>query len=229
MERNSRGFGSSQFRVKYRETPLLSGPSGISGYIGTLRKGAVLEVLEDAHPYYFLVRLDNGLEGYVYKGAGELTSGLSLTRLKEQEMTVAPPAIAPGLEISPNGATPDNSTEAVKRPTRLSTVTRTTPPARPVRPASRPRNGASPNGTTGSYGYSASSNGARNNGRMARTVVIITGEIAVFSKPGIVGQQVGKLRRGEQVSVLDQDSFFFQVSLPNGQVGFIPRYAAEPV
>lgn len=228
MER-SRGIGgATQFRIKYKETAIHSEPSAISGYLGTLRKGAVMEIIGDDHPYYYSVRLDNGLEGYVYKDAGEPVGGLNGLRLSIDRPSAAartkstPPmsgdvplvgegngnsSTAPGAgDVAPArnpGTRPSQSRPAY---------------APPVRPA---RNGAS---------YNTASNGtSRQNGtgRAGSAVVITSGEIAVFDQPGIVGRQVGKLRRGEQATIVSKDSFFFQVSLNNGQVGYIPRYAAE--
>lgn len=216
MERNSTSFGISQFRVKYQETALYAGPSGISGYIGTLKKGAVVEVVGDDHPYYYHVKLDNGLEGYLYKAAGELTSGLTPTRLNKVEEAVSQDNnfVAPSL----NGASPEaNGANGSSRLTRVRPASASRPNLRPVT-TSREKTIANSNG-----------NGTRPTSRNGRAVVVTSGEIAVFSKPGIVGQQVGRLKRGEKATVIAQDGFFFQVALNNGQVGYIPRYAAEEV
>lgn len=246
MERNNKGLGVSQFRVKYKETTLQIGPSAISGYLGTLRKGAVMEIIGDDHPYYYRVRLDSGLEGYVYKAAGELTSGLGFgggvtlskvnedisranngtVNLKKDDVPAPlPNNPPPSASASANGVAPAVDVRKAIRPA--------PPAARPARSVASPpttrssNNGRSANGSSASY--SSSSSGARSSGRTSRAVIVTSGEIAVFSKPGIIGQQVGKLKRGEQASLVDQDSFFFQVALPNGEVGFIPRYAAEAI
>ena len=220
MERNFAGLGSAQFRVKYKEAALQSGPSGIAGYLGTLHKGAVVEVLADDHPYYYRVRLDNGLEGYVYKAAGELSSGLSGSLLSRSETpvpSVEAPA-SPSTQVAP--LTPSvngdySAGESVRPAPRIgSSSVRPRMPA--ARSASVPPPARSSNGT--------GSQAARRGGQ---AVVITTSEIAVFDKPGIVGRQVGKLRRGEQVTLVGQDSFFFEVMLTNGLAGFIPRYAGE--
>ncbi len=233
MERSFKGFGSTQFKVKYREIALQSGPSAISGYLGTLHKGAVMDVVGDDHPYYYLVRLDNGLEGYVYKAAGELTTGAQVTRstpiekatpevtasaTKTDKTTIPAPEPTGNARSAP--VLPDMTMDAMRRPstTRQAPAAPRTPP---IRPAGR--------SSSSSNGYSSSSSGSRPLSRGGNTVVITTGEIAVFDKPGIVGRQVGRLKRGEQVTLVGNDSFFFEVSLTNGQVGFIPRYAAELV
>ncbi len=219
MERNNNNFRASQFRVKYKETALHGGPSGISAYVGTLRKGAVVELVADDHPYYYRVRLDNGLEGYVYKDAGELTSGIVGPRLT----TVVEDAVQKDIaqKDAVQKAMPD-----VTEPAKPSRLTR-------IRPGSsansRPATPLPPRPAANSNGYSASSNGTRPAGRASHSVVVTSGEIAIFSKPGIVGQQVGKLKRGERATLIGQDSFFFQVALSDGQTGYLPRYAAELV
>ncbi len=215
MERNNKSFGVSQFRVKYKETALHAGPSGISAYLGTLHKGAVVEVVADTHPYYYKVQLDNGLEGYIYKPAGELTTGLSVTRLAKptEEVKLESSPVLP----STNGTYVESAVTPDKKPERLTRV-RSVSTSRPSTPPASRNSAAS---------YSAGSNGASPNGRVSQAVIITSGEIAVFNKPGIVGQQVGKLKRGERATLVDQDSFFFKVALSNGQVGYIPRYAAE--
>ena len=216
MERNSTSFGISQFRVKYKETALYAGPSGISGYIGTLKKGAVVEVVDDDHAYYYHVRLDNGLEGYIYKAAGELTSGLTPTRLDKVEESV--PLDNNFVMPNVNGAGPEpNGVSSPSQLTRVRPASVSRPNLRPVT-TSREKSIANSNG-----------NGTRPTSRNGKAIIVTSGEIAVFSKPGIVGQQVGRLKRGEKVMVVAQDGFFFQVALNNGQVGYIPRYAAEEV
>jgi uncharacterized protein YgiM (DUF1202 family) len=215
MERNAKTFGVNQFRVKYKETALYLGPSAISGYIGTLHKGAVLTVVGDDHPYFYRVQMDNGLEGYVYKASGELSAGLSPTRFGPIEIAESPNGAEP-IE-SANGVIPEATPEKPVRQTRVRPATTTT------------RSTSRSTGSTSSY--SSTSNGARGaaSSRAARAVVVTSGEIAVFDKPGIVGQQVGRLRRGAKVPVLAQDGFFYQVELTSGQVGYIPRFAAEEV
>ncbi|HEX2916113.1 MAG TPA: SH3 domain-containing protein [Chloroflexia bacterium] len=228
MEVASRGLGLSQLRIKYRETHLQKGPSGISGYLGTLRKGAVVEIIGDNHPYYYFVRLDNGLEGYVYKDAGEVTSGVMLTRPVTTQVEPAPKeTVTPAAPVAEKKATEAFTSLEMESP--FTPAPRTSPA---TTHNGNLRSSGSPSSVNGSASrrnasYSASSNRPRPGNRTASTVVVTTGEIAVFDRPGIVGTQVGKLRRGEQASLLGEDSFFFQVSLTNGAVGYIPRYAAE--
>ena len=183
-------YGMTQFKVKYRTVELQVAPGATASSLGTLRKGAVVTVIGDGGRYYYKVRLDNGLEGYVYKPAGQVTNGTAPT----------PMAPVPGLtDTNGNGAVPPANSKASLGQTTTY------------------RNGSSPLSPTSSPG----SNGS------GHSLIITSGEIAVFDKPGIVGRQVAKLKRGDQVSMIGQDSFFYQVSLTNGATGYIPRYSAE--
>lgn len=180
-------YGMAQFKVKYRTVELQVAPGAIASSLGTLKKGAVVTVIADNERYYYKVRLDNGLEGYIYKSAGVLANGAAPT-----PMPGAPETNGKGGAL---------------------------PPAGGVAPAGRSatyRNGSSP--LTPSRPVNSS----------GRSLRITSGEIAVFDKPGIVGRQVAKLKRGDQVAMVGEDSFFFQVALPNGATGYIPRYSAEP-
>ncbi len=180
--------GTAQFKVKYRTVELQVAPSATASSLGTLKKGAVVTIIAQEDPYYYTVRLDNGLEGYIYKPAGEIVSDISPTPMPRL------PGEPEG-NGSSNGAVPP--VLGGKKPSNSPTY----------------RNGAAPS-------FSA----ARASGS---GLVITSGEIAVFDKPGIVGKQVAKLKRGDQVMMVGQDSFFYQVALPNGASGYIPRYAAE--
>jgi Bacterial SH3 domain len=199
----------SRFKIKYKQAGLHMGPSVTYSVYGNLKKGAVVDVIEDASAYYYKVRLDNGLEGYVYKPSGDFTS-LPLTKVTDKELLalaaysgVVPPAQtaeSPSIEIPAASGT-------TRTATRRTTVIRSAngrPPARTVSESATSR--LTPT---------------------SMNVEITSAEIAVFDNPGIIGRQVAKLRRGEKVGLVSQDGFFYQVKLANGIVGYIPRYAAE--
>ncbi len=224
-------YGSAQFKVKFRETELKVAPGATTSALGILKKGAVVTVIDtDEDAYYYKVRLDNGLEGYVYKPAGTISQGLTPTRITPERTELntngtAPATAMPEMTIAPT--MPDTGSNGNGRvmPANRNGQNGRTMPDRYTRPASPTRNGTSSSGSRSS-GLDVSSNGG---GRRAGggMVIITSAEIAVFDKPGIVGRQVAKLKRGNQVPLVGQDSFFFQVEVPNGATGFIPRYAAE--
>jgi hypothetical protein len=233
------------FRVKYKETGMYSGPSSITNYLGTLRKGATLDILDDTDSYYYMVRADSGDVGYVYRDAGEVVGGISASRRfgpsllslsKDSTYSSNGSGATAYSNGSSNGAS--NWTVAPAETSAPSTsngngngLISARTAARSVRqPAARPPGPrpATPRTTQNGMGVMISS-ANRATGRVANKVAIISGEIAVFDKPGIVGTQVGKLRRGEQVALVAQDDYFYCVTLPNGNAGYIPRYAAETV
>jgi hypothetical protein len=186
------------------------GPSVTYSIYGNLKKGAVVDVIEDASAYYYKVRLDNGLEGYIYKPSGEFTS-LPLTKITDKELQAL--ASYPGVTPSPLMG----SMESVEVPVATNSTTRTST----RRAAISSANGRPPARTT-----TSEASGARLS-PTAMNVEVTSAEIAVFDTPGIIGRQVAKLRRGEKVGLVSQDGFFYQVKLANGVVGYIPRYAAE--
>jgi uncharacterized protein YgiM (DUF1202 family) len=194
------------FKIKYVNTDLLVAPKGTSNSLGTLKKGAVVLITDDADPYYYKVRLDNGLEGYIYKDAGKTAPGLTLTKIIAVNGTepkeAAPKAIAPkaGPVVSTNGAAPEVAAPTVRKSVKA--------------PRPRPETSAPVPSTARVIGAGPS-------------ITISSAEIAVSDKPGITGRQVAKLRRGERVTLLSDDGFFFQVKLATGIVGYIPRYAGE--
>jgi uncharacterized protein YgiM (DUF1202 family) len=229
------------FRVKYKETGMYSGPSSISNYLGTLRKGATLDILDDSDSYYYMVRTSSGDTGYVYRDAGEVVGGISAVR-RSTPLSLAKTetytngysngssngnganawAIAPAETPAPTTNGNGNGSNGLIS-ARSTTRSVRQPAARP--PSVRP---ATPRTTQSGMGVMISS-ANRPAARNATKVSIISGEIAVFDKPGIVGTQVGKLRRGDQVALVAQDDYFYCVTLSNGNAGYIPRYAAEPV
>lgn len=203
----------SRFKIKYKQTGLHMGPGVSFSIFGNLKKDAVVDVIEDASPYYYKVRLDNGLEGYVYKPSGEFTS-LPLTKMSDKEMQ----SLSAYKDYMPVSAFP-METNAVEIP--VATNGKSTSATR--RTAIRSVNGRPPV-RSGSGIPDVSS------ARLTPTsmnIEITSAEIAVFDTPGIVGRQIAKLRRGERVGLVNQDGFFYQVQLANGIVGYIPRYAAE--
>lgn len=203
-------YGTAQFKIKHRVTELRVAPGATTSVLGTLRKGAVVTIISDENRYYYKVRLDNGLEGYVYKPAGEITNGATPSRM-------------PAIEEASESSFSSNGNGASPLPPAGSAMRRSTVSDR----VGTYRNG---NGNgNGSKPTVSSSNG---NGTMPRSgsgraLVVSSAEIAVFDRPGIVGKQVAKLKRGDQVTMIGQDSFFYQVALPNGTSGYIPRYSAD--
>ncbi len=200
---------NTPFKIKWQKADLLVAPKGTSNSLGILKKGAVVTVTEDSDPYYFKVSLDNGLEGFVYKDAGEKVRGLQPTKM---------PSLS---ELAESSKPSTNGTSSA-----FGTVT-------PVEKSASAANGRRPIG-----GMSRAQNAiprisestppatARVVG-VGPGVTITSGEIAVFDKPGIIGNQVAKLKRGERVKLLNDDGFFYQVQLSTGVTGYIPRYAAE--
>lgn len=205
MEQNiqSSAYGTALFKVKYRTVELQTGPSYTATSLGTLKRGAVVTVIEDSSRYFYKVRLDNGLEGYVYKPAGETTSGLGPTPM---------PTLTMEVKAEKNGyALPSHDIDGAATNGKLLNGN-----------GSANHNGKSLMSQTSVYNLGP----LRYNGTN-KAVEVTSGEIAALDQPGITGRQVAKLRRGDVVSVVNEDSFFYQVSLPNGIVGYIPRYAAE--
>ena len=198
---------NTPFKIKWQKAELHVAPSGTSNSLGNLKKGAVVIVTEDSNPYYYKVSLDNGLEGFVYKDAGEKVKGLQPTKL---------PSLSEMAEISKPST---NGTG----PTMDISVEKSTSAAngrRPIGGMGRARN-AVPRITESSPPTMARVEG------VGPGVNITSAEIAVFDKPGIIGNQVAKLKRGERVRLLDDDGFFYKIQLTTGVTGYIPRYAAE--
>lgn len=254
QETNNATYGTQLYKVKYRTVELQTAPAFTATSLGTLKRGAVVTILDDSNPYHYQVRLDNGLEGYVYKAAGEITSGLNPTPMPQTNLKLSETpdgAVSPksgpnnpsnGI-VSSNGTsngtvssngnglsndffTAPGSTEyLIKEKNGRSNGTR-----RGLDRYNSPRHSNNGNGSVSENGTLTFGNlsSGRNNDR-ASSVKITTSEIAALDTPGIVGRQVAKLRRGDIVSVLKEDSFFYEVALPNGQSGFIPRYAGEAV
>jgi hypothetical protein len=197
------------FKIKYLNTDLLVAPKGTSNSLGTLKKGAVVLITEDADPYYYKVRLDNGLEGYIYKDAGTTAPGLSLTKIASVNGTEPK-------EAAPKSAAPSSNGVAPELPGRRPAATVRASAAPTPAPAPRPRPEIS----------SSAPSTARVVGA-GPGITITSAEIAVFDKPGIIGKQIAKLRRGERAALLSDDGFFYQIRLSTGIVGYIPRYAGE--
>ncbi len=199
--------GSMSFKIRYVNTDLLVAPKGTSNSLGTLKKGAVVLITEDVDPYYYKVRLDNGLEGYIYKDAGKPEPGLSLTKIASVNGTEPKETTPKPAARSSNGVAPEVPAAITERRPISTVRTNGTPRPRPEASAPAPSTarvvGAGPG------------------------ITITSAEIAVFDKPGIIGRQVAKLRRGERATLLSDDGFFYQVRLSTGIVGYIPRYAGE--
>jgi uncharacterized protein YgiM (DUF1202 family) len=214
-------YGTAQFKVKYRTLELQVAPGATASSLGTLKKGAVVTVIADEGRYYYKVRLGNGLEGYVYKPAGELIGSF----------TPAPAESSNGKkEVQETKKLKDTSSKNGTPPPLALEKTRTVSKSR----TTTTRNGASafpstpPTSSSVSGVTSASSgSGVKLPSADAKDVTITSAEIAVFDKPGLIGKQVAKLKRGDQVTVLGQDGFFFEILLPSGIVGYIPRYAGQ--
>lgn len=203
----------SRFKIKYQKAGLHMGPSVAFSVYGYLKKGAVVDIIEDASAYYYKVRLDSGLEGYLYKPAGEVTS-LPLTRLSDEEMKALSVYMPRSETTSMNGAAMSDvptmgagSRQTPNRRTAVRTIT------------SNGRTPATKGGETVAPGARLSPT--------TMNIEISSAEIAVFDAPGIIGRQVAKLRRGERVALVSQDGFFYQIQLANGTTGFIPRYSAD--
>ena len=232
----SNAAAGPQFEVTYRETQLFMAASQIGGTLGTLRKGARMMIIGDPDPYYYRVRLPNGIEGFVYKAAGAQSGSLE---------GLAPDTIeaTPDLSAADASSEPRSPAPSVRRPTA----------------APRPRPSVQTDNTLGydlssgdfdvappSVGYGLSSSEGNTSRRAApaprpnsitnrrtttsaetgRSLVIVSAEIAVLDSPNIVGHQLTKLRRGDTVSIIGSDSFFYEVEI-SGLHGFVPRYAGE--
>ncbi len=213
MEQNIYGsaFGTASFRITYRTLELQTAPALTATSLGTLKRGAVVTILEDVSRYFYKVHLDNGLEGYVYKPGGELSNNLPPTPLPRVETSPGPNGALPAADI--DGAVVRNKLNGVEPPLKNGSS-----------PAPNHSNNQAQPPTT-IYSNMAQRRGNNNNGPR---LIITSGEIAALDKPGIVGRQVAKLRHNDIVSLVSQDSFFYQVALPNGAHGYIPRYTAEP-
>jgi hypothetical protein len=201
--------GSTPFKIKYKYTDLYVAPKSTSSVMGTLYKGAVVLVVEDSDPYYYKVKLDNGLVGYVYKDSGVISAGATPSKFP----VTAEEKPAPSPEPSVNGRAKVSSPA----------VEKAAPAPRPA-PAYTPKASAS-NGVTRST-ESAAPTAARVVGA-GPGVTVTSAEIAVYDKPGIIGKQVAKLRRGDRAALISDDGYFYQVRLATGIIGYIPRYAAE--
>lgn len=209
MEQNiySSAFGTASFKIRYRTLELQTAPALTATSLGTLKRGAVVTILEDVSRYYYKVRLDNGLEGYVYKPGGELSNNLPPTPLPPVETKPGPNGAFPSADI--DGAVARNKLNGVEPP---------------LKNISNPDNNLmQPHPTV--YSLMAQQ---RNSNDGGPRLIITSGEIAALDKPGIVGHQVAKLRHNDIVSLVSEDSFFYRVALPNGTHGYIPRYTAEP-
>ena len=213
MEQNIYGsaFGTASFVIRYRTLELQTAPALTATSLGTLKRGAVVSILEDVSRYYYKVRLDNGLEGYVYKPGGELSNNL-------------PPTPLPSIEIrpGPNGALPAADIDGAVARNKLNGV------EPPLKNGSSPALNHNSNQAQPSTTIYSSMTQRRGNNSSGPRLIITTGEIAALDKPGIVGRQVAKLRHNDVVGLVSEDSFFYQVALPNGSYGYIPRYTAEP-
>jgi len=208
-------YGTAQFKVKYRVVELQVAPGATASSLGTLKKGAIVTIIGDENPYYYQVRLDNGLEGYIYKPAGELTSSVptrlpAVAEVTESNNTVPPTPVPPTIEKAGPTVRPQPQPRTINNSRNGTNNTSSSVSSNTRMPTESSMTGSTPPRTRG-----------------GRTLIITSGEIAVFDKPGIVGRQVAKLKRGDKVAMAGQDSFFFQVSMPNGATGYIPRYSAE--
>ncbi len=208
MERNS---GSTPFKIRWQKADLLVAPKGTSNSLGSLKKGAVIMITEDNDPYYYKVSLDNGLEGYVYKDAGEKVSGVQPTKM---------PSLSELGMVTSNGTEGGAAEEAPKSPytngRRIPAVT-----------ASTQSTNGNGNGRVAPRPVQSSVPPAARVVGAGPGVVVTSAEIAVFDKPGIIGKQIAKVRRGERAALLSDAGFFYQIQLSTGVVGYIPRYAAQ--
>jgi hypothetical protein len=201
--------GSTPFKIKYQVADLLVAPKGTSNVLGNLSKGAVVLVIEDSDPYYFKVQLDNGLAGYIYKAAGEIVQGASLSKLS--------PIDSPAPAEAATKPVPTRSANGSSTPT----------------VAARAPRQAAPKSAPASTSSNSSSNSRRESSgpatkvSSAAIISVTSAEIAVYDKPGIIGRQIAKMRRGELAGLLADDGYFFQIQLSTGVIGYIPRYAAE--
>jgi len=200
--------GNTPLKIKYQVADLLVAPKGTSNVLGNLLKGAVVLVIEDSDPYYFKVQLDNGLAGYIYKAAGEIVQGASLSKLPTLDSPV-PAEVA----TKPVPARSANGTGAPAVTARAS---------RQAAPKSAPASTSSSSNVRREPSTSAAKVSSA-----ARGITVTSAEIAVYDKPGIIGRQISKLRRGERAGLLSDDGYFFQIQLSTGVIGYIPRYAAE--
>lgn len=228
QETNSATYGTQLYKVKYRTVELQTAPAFTATSLGTLKRGAVVTILNDAETYHYKVRLDNGLEGYVYKAAGAVISGLNPTAMPE--LTIKPAenhrnGTSNGV-VSNNGSS-NGFFSGTDSTDYLITNKNGNGSGRKTERYTPSRNGSSNGFEADSSAMTFGNLSSGHSNSTTRAVKIITGEIAALDKPGIVGHQIAKLRRGDVATVLSEDSFFYEVALPNGQVGFIPHYAAE--
>ncbi|MEI6043695.1 MAG: SH3 domain-containing protein [Chloroflexota bacterium] len=228
-------YGTAQFKVKFRTVELQVAPGATASSLGTLKKGAVVSVLADANPYYYKVSLGNGLEGYVYKPAGTLSGSIPTPAEKgTSNETKGTKAVRTTKETKTIKAA-TRETKAVKATSTSNgsiaslKVEKSSTASRSKTTASKGGLNALPSKTKSSSGVASSNSGGgvKSSSSDGQDLLITSAEIAVFDKPGLIGKQVSKLKRGAQVTMLTQDGFFFEVLLPGGTVGYIPCYSGR--